>query len=319
VQHLPGRPESVGKFVGASVNQVTPNGMAQMRQVNADLVRAAGVKRAFDFRAMSALLQHAIVGVGVASAGFQHRHFLPVHPMASDGLMTFARAAAEDAPAKRAINFSHGALGKGMGKPLMDFIRLGDQNQSARVFVQAMDKSAPFLSAPLGELLSVVMDKRVDEGSGPMTRSGMNHQAGLFVQREESVVFVDDIERNGFARRLIPSWQLRLGVDGQRVAIAQAIARFGFLGMGMEMDEALFQQRLGMVARSLQSRGQENIEALSDKRARCFFTQGKKNRGGWFHCFNNCNLDQQMATSTNGRSCDRKNGHDRLCSLRKCY
>ena len=56
VQHLSRWLESIGKFVGASVNQVTPDGMSQVCQVDANLMRPARVKGAFDLRAMSALL-----------------------------------------------------------------------------------------------------------------------------------------------------------------------------------------------------------------------------------------------------------------------
>jgi hypothetical protein len=195
-----------------------------------------------------------------------------VYPVAPDGLATFARDATQGPPTKRTVDFSQGALGKGAGEPFVNLVRLGDKNQAACVLVESVDKSNPFLAATVGQLRSAMMDERVDEGAGSMSRRGMHHQSRLFVEREEGVVFVNDIEGNGFAGRFVRIRRWRLWLNGQGVAVAQSITWLGFFGMGMELDETLPEQRLGMVSGPLQDGGEKNIEALSNEGTHLLFT-----------------------------------------------
>ena len=60
--------------------------MPQMLEVNADLVGASGVKRAFHERAAAEFLKDAVFGFRRATAGgFDHRHFFAMHGMSPDG------------------------------------------------------------------------------------------------------------------------------------------------------------------------------------------------------------------------------------------
>ncbi len=68
VEHVPRGRETVGERMRPPVNKVAPDRMAEMREMDPDLVRAAGVELAFDLRAMRALGEDAIIGVGLAAA-----------------------------------------------------------------------------------------------------------------------------------------------------------------------------------------------------------------------------------------------------------
>ncbi len=68
----------------------------------------------------------------------------------------------------------------------------GDHQQAGRVLIQAVDQAGARQQRQLGG----VMQQRVDQGAVAVAGGGMGHQAGRFVQRQQILVFIADIERN---------------------------------------------------------------------------------------------------------------------------
>ena len=155
----------------------------------------------------------------------------------------------------------------------MRFIGLGHQHQPARVLVEPVHNAKPLLTTTPGQMRTAMMNERIDESSRPMSDGGMNHQPRLFVKDEHDIILVNDIERNGFARRIGWNRNHRIGIHRHAITDPEAITRLGFGGNRLQMNEALFQQRLNLGARTLQHGGKKNIEALSDKRTHLFLAK----------------------------------------------
>ena len=72
MKQLPRRGETGGLVKAGTgpppINQIAGNGEPQMREVNADLMSSARMKRDFHQRGVAPALQHAITGPGLAAA-----------------------------------------------------------------------------------------------------------------------------------------------------------------------------------------------------------------------------------------------------------
>jgi len=82
----------------------------------------------------------------------------------------------------------------------------GDEDETAGLFVEAMDDSGPEVAADVGEFVEV-KQQRVDEGAAvagvlfarcSVARTGVDHHAGGLVDDGEMFVFVEDFEGNVF-------------------------------------------------------------------------------------------------------------------------
>ena len=82
----------------------------------------------------------------------------------------------------------------------MRIVRLRDQDHAARVLVEPVHNAEPFRAAACGELRSAMMNQRVDQGAGPISRRRMHDEPRLLVQRQHRVVLVENLERDRLAR-----------------------------------------------------------------------------------------------------------------------
>ena len=300
VEHLTGGIEAV-HGCAAAVKGVAPDGMAEMGEVDANLVRAAGVQEALDFGTGFALLEHTVIGPGGSAVGwvFFHRHLFSVDGMATDGAVAFTGDAAEDSGAEGAIDFLYLAFGENLRELFVGLVGFRDENHAAGVLVEAMDDAEAFAAPAPGEVRAAMVDERVDQRAGPVARGGMDDEAGLLVEREQGVVLVDDIERDCLAGKIGGDNGLhRLGVDGDAVPCPQAVARLTLRGRGFEMDQPLFEQSLDLRARTLQRGGEENVEPFPGVGARLLGAD--RMDVGRAHGFDNCNFNPDMALCANG-------------------
>ena len=179
-------------------------------------------------------------------------------------------------------------------------IRLRDKQQSARVLVEAMHNSEPLRASPARELISAVMHERVDQRAGPISRRGMDDEAGLLVDRKKLVILVDDLQRNIFAGGLRLGHGFLRGDDGDGVSRAQPITRLGFRTRGLKRHQITFEQRLRLRARTADRPGEEYVEARSGMRLYflCAERHHAVDRSGGFH---NCNFNPVMTLFANGK------------------
>ena len=124
--------------------------------------------------------------------------------MAADRCIDGAMRPRRRAPDEReiaALELAGAAMvGELLGERAMRLVGLGDDQQPARVLVEAMHDAGPRHAADAGEAGAAMGDQRVDQRAGGVAGARMHHEAGRLVDDDERVVLIDDVERNGLAR-----------------------------------------------------------------------------------------------------------------------
>ena len=207
-----------------------------MFQMHADLVGAAGFGTALEEREVSRRFQHAPCGLGLAGPGAAaDGHALAVHGVAGDGAVHGTGRGAGAAADHGEVSFFRGALGELPGERGVGGIVFRDQDATAGVLVETVDDSRSQGVAARGDEAAVVEDG-VDQRALPVTRGGMDNEAGRLVQAEQVVVLVEDVERDvlghGLHRRR--RGRGRHGLDA--VARSHGIGRAG--GGAVQFDQA---------------------------------------------------------------------------------
>lgn len=132
----------------------------------------------------------------------------------------------------------------------------GNNQDAGCIFVQAVNNAGANLAADTRKIRTMV-EQGVDEGAGGMTWRRMYHHPRGFVQNDQGVILINDIERNGF-RLDIDSLRLRYSCK-DFVARANPVARLCFALE--EGDPSSADQLGGIGARaSRNNRRQKGIE-----------------------------------------------------------
>jgi hypothetical protein len=79
----------------------------------------------------------------------------------------------------------------------MCVIRLSDNNHTGGVFVETMHDTGTLNTADTGEGVTVV-EQRIDQCAGLSLTGGMDSHTCRFVHDDQSGIFMQNIERNGF-------------------------------------------------------------------------------------------------------------------------
>ncbi len=228
---LPGVEEEAWGGVGVffSVDGVAEDGGAEVVEVDADLVGAAGVEVAEDEGGFGGGVCGAdfVIGDGCFAAGrIYDGHFLAVDGVAADvgedgsgGWVGYAIGDGE-------VEFLHGgAFGELGGEGLVSGIGFCDDEAAGGVFVEAVDDAGSFDAADAGELAFAVVEECVDEGAVVVSGGGVDDHAVLFVEDEEVRVFVEDVEGDFLGGCDV--WDGFRDDDGDDVASFYGVARFG--------------------------------------------------------------------------------------------
>ncbi len=186
-------------------------------QMDADLMCPSGEQATgeqacdFIFRMTEALTQ-AEFGDSRFAAIFAHGHFAPLDRMTTDGRIDAFRSGRRPAPDEREIFACEFAVlsvrGELLRKAVMSEIGFSCDDQSTCIHIESMDDAWALLAADAGKIFTAMMEQRIDERIILMAARRMNWQSGGFVDDDEIVIFVDDIEvdllgrdRTGFRRR----------------------------------------------------------------------------------------------------------------------
>ena len=141
----------------------------------------------------------------------------------------------------------------------MRSVVLGDDERAARVFVEAVNNSRPFLAADSGEIFAV-SQQRIHQRMLLMTGAGMNDQARGLVEHEKILVLEQDLERHRLGFRF-DSCDFRF-TNLDDVARAHRIPRSS--SFPIHDHERLADQRLQSRARKRRQRlRQKAIETLA--------------------------------------------------------
>jgi hypothetical protein len=211
--------------------------MADGGKMHADLVSAASVQLDFGECGGTDAGEDAPVRAGFASFGENEAatggHAEAIFGIAADGGVNAAARFRENAFDERDVNFFYGAEAEGVAEFGVGGVIFGDEDYAGSVFVEAMNDAGAERVATLRERLTAA-EQRVDESAAKISGSGVDDHSGGFVDGDDVIVFVEDVERDGFGfgedGRALGS------VDGDEFAAMKAMCAFG--GATIYEDEA---------------------------------------------------------------------------------
>ena len=224
------------------VECVADDGMFEGGEVHTNLMRAAGVELDFNERGVADSGEGTPIGARGARIGHYravpglafHRHARAMDRVAADGQLDAAGFFLELALHECYVDFFHFALAEGFAELGVSGVVFGDENHAGSFLVQAMDDAGTQGIGGLRERLTAA-EERVDERAGDCAGAGMDGHAGGFVDGDDVVVFVEDIERNGFG----------FGADGRALGdfetdffAAVKMERAFLRGVAIDLDEA---------------------------------------------------------------------------------
>ena len=85
---------------------------------------------------------------------------------------------------------------------LMRAIALGDDHETARLLVEAMDDARPLDAANAGKAVAAMGEEGIDQRAAVMAGGGMHDQSRRLVDDDEVVILIDDVEFDRFRHRL---------------------------------------------------------------------------------------------------------------------
>ncbi len=124
---------------------------------------------------------------------------------------------------QRDVRFLDAALSESLAEFRMCGVILGDQDDAGGVFVQPMNDPGTDRVAALRERLAAA-EQRVDQRAASVPGARMNRHARGFVDNDHVVVFVEDVERNGFG--FGTHGRARLHFNSDALAATEALRAF---------------------------------------------------------------------------------------------
>ncbi len=175
------------------------------------------------------------IGHGSAVPGLAlNRHARAMNGVAPDGQLDAAGFFLELTLHEGDVDLLHFALAECFAKSRVGAVVFGDENHAGSFLVQAVDDAGTQWISGLRKRLAAP-EERVDERAGDYTGAGMHGHAGGFVDGDDVVVFVENLERNRFG----------FGADGRALddfesdffaAVKMERAFLG--GVAIDLDEA---------------------------------------------------------------------------------
>ena len=198
------------------VEGVTDKRIAQMAHVDTNLVGSAGFQFEVDMGMPAKALQHPVVGDGGLASGHNcHTQAVarmsagrrPHHPAGAHDTKNNALVLTADRPLAELLNQSN--LGN---------LRAGYHHQSGCILIESVDNTGSWYSGEFGK----VKEQAVEQGATPVAGSGVDHQAMWFVDDDNVVIAVDNIQRD--VLRFPQCLRLRLHDQLYMLATLQAVA-----------------------------------------------------------------------------------------------
>jgi hypothetical protein len=122
--------------------------------------------------------------------------------MAANAAAAIAARRPEFSADQGQVNFGDFTVGKLFTEGVVDGIGPGDDHKPARVFVQAVNDAEPLVPSPSCQSIAAMMEQRIDESTGGMTRGRMDNESGRFIEDEERFVLMDDFKRDIFRQMM---------------------------------------------------------------------------------------------------------------------
>ena len=182
----------------AAIALVGEEGMSDALHVGADLVCAPRLQYTFHPCDRPEGLQHAPVchgGLTHLALGRQHRHALTVTRVAGDIALYPTLLRLEAAPHEGIILTFRAFNEELMAEVCLRLGRLRHNEQPAGVLVNAMHKTHTWVVGIVFGIVTQVPGQRVHEGAGVVSHARVHHQPCRFVDHQQVIVLIDDVER----------------------------------------------------------------------------------------------------------------------------
>lgn len=202
----------------SSIDGIARNRVAEVFQVNADLVCAAGLGLALHEGLALSCFKNAVTGEGIATS-FDDGHFLSMDGMASDRRLDGAVRHAGRSIDKGEVGFFHAAGGELVGEQSMGGFGFGDDEATGGFLVEAMD-DARALRASHDFDSGAVVEKSVGKSAFAVARAWMDNKSCGFVEHKQMRILEQNPERH-FLGREGRGGSLDRNVQFHRVAFAQ--------------------------------------------------------------------------------------------------
>ncbi len=174
------------------IRTVTHHRVANVQQVNPDLVRAAGLQLGAQKVGCPPPLQALEVGDGTATA-LDHRHALAVGRMPRKGGVHRESLLRQVAPRDGQVAAADTTLAQRVRQPSVSLVVLGDQQQPRRILVQAVHDPRAQHPADSREVIHLV-EQRVYQSTRAVAGRRMHHHPCRLVQDQQVRVLVQDVE-----------------------------------------------------------------------------------------------------------------------------
>ena len=247
-----------------AIHRIADHPVPEMRHVNADLVRAAGLQPAFhDAGKRRQPADHRPVGGGIAAVR-HHRLFLAVARRPAKRGLDPALGFRRHAPGDRQVVPVEIMRREHLGQLLVRGIAFRRHHHPGCVLVQPVDDARAHHPADAGQAVAAMGDQRVDEGAVGLARAGMDHHAGRLVEDDDVVVLEHDIQRDVLGLRCrLAHWRqqqrvFRLGPHRLR-RVGHGGAVLGHRAVEDQRLQPRPRQRRG----GLEPGGKEPVETLS--------------------------------------------------------
>ena len=233
VEKLSFYPGGAGQGVGSAIERVAGHRAACGGGVDPDLVGAPGEKFQFQQGGAGPGAEDFPVSAGGAASG-AHGHFLAVNGVAADRAFPGADLALGASQHKGEVGFPGFAILELAAEFAVGVVRFGGDQNAGGLQIETVDDAGALGAAAGGELPGAMVEQGGGEGAGGPTRTGVDGQAGWFVEDDDIGVLIQDIQGDGF--RFHVSWGGGGDPDGDGGAGGKKVA--GLRGLAGNFHEA---------------------------------------------------------------------------------
>lgn len=249
------RPPNEGR--APTVDRVAEDRVANVGEVNANLMRPAGTQRDPQQGVTGRQLQAAEFGDRRASVG-DDRHPLPVLGIPADRRFDSCLGIWQLADRNRPVLATHASSLKLVCQIAMTLVVARDHHHAGGIPVESVDDPRS-LHATDGRPLGTPSQQAMHQRAGPMSGARMDHQPRRFVDHQEVFVLEEDAELHWFREK--PGWDHGGQLPGEAVARPQP--RAGTSRPLVQLDVAFLDQLLHPGAAEI---CEQSVEVLVESR-----------------------------------------------------
>ena len=169
--------------------------------MHAQLMGPAGLRKELHVgREFFKPFRHAVFRDRCLRPGRAPGKFFPVLGIPSDGDVDHPLSLFRDAPDQGLVDPVYGMPLELVDQSRMGSILFGDDHDTRGVLVQPVHHPRPFLAADGGKRPGPgfeMVQQGIDQGARPIAGSRMDHHAGLFIQDQQCVIFIENFKGNG--------------------------------------------------------------------------------------------------------------------------